>query len=411
MRMVYTDSVIAFTESKVLGHHVENQDILSFDIIPLFQVDAIMVLNGDLAEVDSKEVKESSDDVALDNPVPVDSLKGNSSNKLEKSNSRIGKPKRQDSGVDPAGNKSVLSTSKVRNAIKISTAIDGYNSGRAYIIQTHECLRLASELSTCAQVARERHNLRSKWRKVQDKMRGIYSSNAVQGFVGLLIIVVRPSSAISIFDTSAQHYHPLAHPRSRAELIRAHRGRTSRSASRSRSSTPACRTTAATPPSSPASSTSRTTSSSPSSPSSSPSTWRATSGAASSATRGAGSTSSSSACPSCPSGPYPYPAASSACSGPSESSGTPDRPRDAYAGNRSLKVVGGWAEGCGRLFGKIKAVKQIITALTKSLIPVMNAFILMFIVVCICERARYLTRFTGQLQSLICILVCVGVGG
>ena len=74
-------------------------------------------------------------------------------------------------------------------------------------------------------------------------------------------------------------------------------------------------------------------------------------------------------------------------------------------------MVGGWAEGCGRLFGKIKAVKQIITALTKSLIPVMNAFILMFIVVCICERARYLTRFTGQLQSLICILVCVGVGG
>ena len=202
MRMVYTDSVIAFTESKVLGHHVENQDILSFDIIPLFQVDAIMVLNGDLAEVDSKEVKESSDDVALDNPVPVDSLKGNSSNKLEKSNSRIGKPKRQDSGVDPAGNKSVLSTSKVRNAIKISTAIDGYNSGRAYIIQTHECLRLASELSRCAQVARERHNLRSKWRKVQDKMRGIYSSNAVQGFVGLLIIVVRPSSAI----TAHQHF-------------------------------------------------------------------------------------------------------------------------------------------------------------------------------------------------------------
>jgi hypothetical protein len=38
-----------------------------------------------------------------------------------------------------------------------------------------------------------------------------------------------------------------------------------------------------------------------------------------------------------------------------------------------------------RLFGKIKAVRQIIAALTQALAPVMNAFALMLIVVCICE--------------------------
>jgi hypothetical protein len=42
----------------------------------------------------------------------------------------------------------------------------------------------------------------------------------------------------------------------------------------------------------------------------------------------------------------------------------------------------------GRLFGRIKAVKQIVLALTKSIVPVMNAFCIMLVAICICEYAH-----------------------
>ena len=41
-----------------------------------------------------------------------------------------------------------------------------------------------------------------------------------------------------------------------------------------------------------------------------------------------------------------------------------------------------------RLFGKIKAVRKIVTALARALGPVVNAFVIMFAVVCVCEAAR-----------------------
>jgi hypothetical protein len=39
----------------------------------------------------------------------------------------------------------------------------------------------------------------------------------------------------------------------------------------------------------------------------------------------------------------------------------------------------------GRLFGKIPAVRKIIMAISKSLYPVMNAFILLFSATIVCE--------------------------
>jgi hypothetical protein len=39
-----------------------------------------------------------------------------------------------------------------------------------------------------------------------------------------------------------------------------------------------------------------------------------------------------------------------------------------------------------RLFGRIKALKNILTALTASIVPVLNAFLIMLVIAAICER-------------------------
>jgi hypothetical protein len=38
-----------------------------------------------------------------------------------------------------------------------------------------------------------------------------------------------------------------------------------------------------------------------------------------------------------------------------------------------------------RLFGRIKALKNILTALTASIVPVINAFLIMLVIAAICE--------------------------
>jgi hypothetical protein len=38
-----------------------------------------------------------------------------------------------------------------------------------------------------------------------------------------------------------------------------------------------------------------------------------------------------------------------------------------------------------RLFGRIKALKNILTALTASIIPVINAFLIMLVIAAFCE--------------------------
>ena len=41
-----------------------------------------------------------------------------------------------------------------------------------------------------------------------------------------------------------------------------------------------------------------------------------------------------------------------------------------------------------RLFDRLKALRKIIAALLASLLPVANAFVLVFIIMCICEMSR-----------------------
>jgi hypothetical protein len=39
-----------------------------------------------------------------------------------------------------------------------------------------------------------------------------------------------------------------------------------------------------------------------------------------------------------------------------------------------------------RLFGRITALKNILSALTASIVPVLNAFLIMLVIAAICER-------------------------
>jgi hypothetical protein len=52
-----------------------------------------------------------------------------------------------------------------------------------------------------------------------------------------------------------------------------------------------------------------------------------------------------------------------------------------------LGLEGGWGACCRviRLFGRIKALKNILTALTASIVPVLNAFLIMLVIAAICE--------------------------
>ncbi len=50
-----------------------------------------------------------------------------------------------------------------------------------------------------------------------------------------------------------------------------------------------------------------------------------------------------------------------------------------------------------RLFGRIKALKNILTALTASIVPVINAFLIMLVIAAICELRSEKMGWGGQL--------------
>ena len=54
-----------------------------------------------------------------------------------------------------------------------------------------------------------------------------------------------------------------------------------------------------------------------------------------------------------------------------------------------------------RLFGRIKSVRQIISALSKSILPVMNALLIMFAAVCVCENLHPM-KLKLNLKPLSC---------
>ena len=94
---------------------------------------------------------------------------------------------------------------KFRNAVQINTILDGYNSGRAYYLQTnseHECCELAATLLRMAKAAKKRAEDKTRFQILQGKVLKFYDSTPFQCVVAFLIVAVTPP------------------PRARAELLR-----------------------------------------------------------------------------------------------------------------------------------------------------------------------------------------------
>jgi hypothetical protein len=181
--MVYSNTAIAFTDLNGEMDQLNKIEIENYDLIPLFQVDSIMTLYDSLAD-DDKEIQLHAESTELNGAKlkTQDSIRGNQRKQINLQSSSFRQQVSQR-----------LNTSKVKNAIKITTALDGYNSGREYLLQTEsadKCIKMSNELSKRYKEARDEFAFNSKWNKAQEKMRIAYSSNWVQGFVGASIMLV-----------------------------------------------------------------------------------------------------------------------------------------------------------------------------------------------------------------------------
>jgi hypothetical protein len=190
--MVFSDAAIAFTDLNVELEQIDKNKIENFDLIPLFQIECIIALDDTLSETE--------------NEIPLPRVSETNEAKLKNQDSITGNQTLQPILKISSIKKQTslkLSTSEVKNAIKISTAEDGYNSGREYLLQTESadrCIKMSKELERLSKAARDRFAFNSKWNRVQEKMRIVYSSNLVQGFVGTLIILVSPFSIGTSID-------------------------------------------------------------------------------------------------------------------------------------------------------------------------------------------------------------------
>jgi hypothetical protein len=85
-------------------------------------------------------------------------------------------------------------TTTTSNVLTIHTQLDGYNAGcvyrvRAATIADHNLL--IDDIGRIATAARERSLARSRFGRTQERVRVVFTSNPVQKFVALLILVVR----------------------------------------------------------------------------------------------------------------------------------------------------------------------------------------------------------------------------
>ena len=80
------------------------------------------------------------------------------------------------------------------NAFQIRTKQDGYNSGRKYIIQADSEKMMCSlviGIPNFSKVAVLRADARPIWRRMQERVRAMYSSTLFQGVATFLIMAVR----------------------------------------------------------------------------------------------------------------------------------------------------------------------------------------------------------------------------
>jgi hypothetical protein len=133
-RFVYTKDVIAFSRPE--------EDIL-LDAVPLAEVIGI------------DSLKQSDDDVSINN---------------------------FEASVD------------FSHAFQIRTKKDGFNSGRKYFIRTSSdevMTEIVTEISEIAKAVANKLATKSKWAKIQNRVRLVYNSRIFQGVAAFLIIAVK----------------------------------------------------------------------------------------------------------------------------------------------------------------------------------------------------------------------------
>jgi hypothetical protein len=80
------------------------------------------------------------------------------------------------------------------HAFQIRTRKDGFNAGRKYFVQTSSddtMTELIDEISQISKAIAEKLATKSKWGKIQKKVRRIYNSSKFQGAAAFLIIAVK----------------------------------------------------------------------------------------------------------------------------------------------------------------------------------------------------------------------------
>jgi hypothetical protein len=170
---MYTKSAFAIApQSDQKESGLRKESLKDYDAIPLIEIKNVVILNEDLGE--KIESEESGKKLQ----------KGPSDSELAKKTTAV-----QSSSLQS------------KNLIKITTSFDGKTTGRIYLIQAsrpQECQTIAKDLETLSKDAKLRLEANSKFSAIQEKIRKVYSSGQVQGFVGVLIIAVRSNIARTI---------------------------------------------------------------------------------------------------------------------------------------------------------------------------------------------------------------------
>ena len=157
-RVIASKDVIVFAKPDDGGEHV-------IDAIPLFEVDQICV------------AQYGEDSIGLD-----DFNQGSRKLDLEKKNAN----RCSNMSGDP-------NQVKFRNSFQIRTSVDGYNSGRTYYIKAtseEQCAEILTKLAASARASRQIKEAKTRFRASQERVREMYRSSICQGIVAAMIVAV-----------------------------------------------------------------------------------------------------------------------------------------------------------------------------------------------------------------------------
>ena len=81
-----------------------------------------------------------------------------------------------------------------KNQFQIETSPQGYNSGRAYLVEANSAQNfriLVEDLTKLSTVAREEAEAKSRFKKIQDKVGKVFNSDIIQRILAIMIFGVR----------------------------------------------------------------------------------------------------------------------------------------------------------------------------------------------------------------------------